>query len=71
MLSDSGITPKSQNLKKRAKQQMRHYGFSKIGETGDIKVRFYAISIERQVLHPAVAAVCARPRYRRGSDAKL
>lgn len=43
-------------------QQMRRYGFSKIGETGDITVRFYAISIERQVHHPAVAAVCARSK---------
>jgi LysR family transcriptional activator of nhaA len=41
-------------------QQMRRYGFVKIGATGKIKVRFYAISVERQLHHPAVAAVCQR-----------
>jgi LysR family transcriptional activator of nhaA len=38
--------------------QMRRYGFHKIGATTGIVIRFYAISVERQVRHPAVAAVC-------------
>ncbi|MBZ5664081.1 MAG: transcriptional activator NhaR [Acidobacteriia bacterium] len=38
--------------------QMRRYGLSKIGATSTITIRFYAISVERQVRHPAVAAVC-------------
>jgi LysR family transcriptional activator of nhaA len=42
--------------------QMRQYGFQKIGATTNIKVRFYAISVERQVRHPAVVAVCEAAR---------
>jgi LysR family transcriptional activator of nhaA len=43
-------------------QQMERYGFHKIGATTEISVRFYAISVERQVRHPAVAAVCGAAR---------
>jgi LysR family transcriptional activator of nhaA len=39
--------------------QMRRYGFHKIGGTRNIAVRFYAISVERQLQHPAVVAVCS------------
>ena len=42
--------------------QMRRYGFYKIGATTSITVRFYAISVERQVQHPAVVAVCDAAR---------
>jgi LysR family transcriptional activator of nhaA len=42
--------------------QMRRYGFYKIGATAKITVRFYAISVERQVRHPAVVAVCEAAR---------
>jgi LysR family transcriptional activator of nhaA len=42
--------------------QMRQYGFSKIGATDKISFRFYAISVERQVRHPAVIAVCEAAR---------
>lgn len=42
--------------------QMRRYGFHKVGATQRIVVRFYAISVERQVRHPAVVAVCAAAR---------
>lgn len=43
-------------------EQMRRYGFQKIGATTKITVRFYAISVERQVRHPAVVAVCEGAR---------
>jgi len=43
-------------------EQMRRYGFQKIGATTKIGVRFYAISVERQVSHPSVVAVCAGAR---------
>jgi LysR family transcriptional activator of nhaA len=43
-------------------EQMRRYGFQRIGLTRDITVRFYAISVERQVRHPAVVAVCEAAR---------
>ena len=42
--------------------QMRRYGFYKVGATTKIIVRFYAISVERQLRHPAVAAVCETAR---------
>ncbi len=38
--------------------KMRDYGFVKIGATTTIAVRFYAITVERQVHHPAVQVVC-------------
>lgn len=43
-------------------ERMRKYGFHKIGTTTDITNRFYAISVERQVRHPAVVAVCEAAR---------
>jgi LysR family transcriptional regulator, transcriptional activator of nhaA len=42
--------------------RMKKYGFHKIGATTRITNRFYAISVERQVRHPAVAAVCEAAR---------
>jgi LysR family transcriptional regulator, transcriptional activator of nhaA len=42
--------------------QMRRYGFCRIGATTQITIRFYAISVERQVRHPAVVAVCEAAR---------
>lgn len=43
-------------------EQMRRYGFHKVGATTSITIRFYAISVERQVRHPAVVAVCEAAR---------
>jgi LysR family transcriptional activator of nhaA len=43
-------------------QQIRRQGFCRIGATDEIIVRFYAISVERQVRHPAVVAVCDAAR---------
>jgi LysR family transcriptional regulator, transcriptional activator of nhaA len=43
-------------------ETMRRYGFHKIGATEDIGVRFFAISVERQLRHPAVVAVCDAAR---------
>ena len=39
-------------------KQLRRYGFRRIGRTDEIRVRFYALSMERRVQHPAVAAIC-------------
>lgn len=33
-----------------------------IGRTEDVRSRFYAISVERKIKHPAVAAICATAR---------
>jgi LysR family transcriptional activator of nhaA len=43
-------------------EQMRRYGFNKIGVTEDISIRYFAISVERQLRHPAVVAVCEAAR---------
>jgi LysR family transcriptional activator of nhaA len=43
-------------------EQMRRYGFNRIGITEDISIRYFAISIERQLRHPAVVAVCEAAR---------
>jgi len=42
--------------------QLRAYGFQKVGKTNQITVRFYAISVERQLQHPAVVAICGAAR---------
>lgn len=43
-------------------EQMHRYGFYKLGMTQDITVLFFAISVERQLRHPAVVAVCDAAR---------
>jgi LysR family transcriptional regulator, transcriptional activator of nhaA len=43
-------------------EAMRRYGFQRIGVAEDIAVRFFAISVERQLRHPAVVAVCDAAR---------
>jgi LysR family transcriptional regulator, transcriptional activator of nhaA len=43
-------------------ERMRKSGLHRIGTTTRIAVRFYAISVERQVRHPAVVAVCEGAR---------
>ncbi len=43
--------------------QIRHYGFRRIGHTNVIRMRFYAISMERKLQHPAVVAVCNAARH--------
>ncbi len=40
----------------------RQYGVEEIGTTEDIEERFFAISAERRVRHPAVAAICDMAR---------
>lgn len=45
-------------------KQLRRYGFKRIGKTDEIRVRFYALSVERRVQHPAVAAICAGAQER-------
>jgi LysR family transcriptional activator of nhaA len=38
--------------------QLRGYGFKRIGGTDEIRARYYAITVERKLQHPAVLAVC-------------
>jgi LysR family transcriptional activator of nhaA len=41
-----------------AEAQLQRYGFKRIGKTDEIRARFYAITVERKLQHPAVLAVC-------------
>jgi len=41
---------------------VRQYEVQPIGTTGDVSERFYAISVERRIRHPAVMAICEAAR---------
>jgi LysR family transcriptional activator of nhaA len=45
-----------------AEEVVRQYEVQPIGATEDVSERFYAISVERRVRHPAVAAICEAAR---------
>lgn len=55
----AGVFPAPQILEKDLK---RHHGVELIGRAKGVKGRFYAISVEKQVRHPAVAAICEAAR---------
>ena len=55
----AGVFPAPQILEKDLK---RHHGVELIGRAKGVKGRFYAISVEKQVRHPAVAAICETAR---------
>ena len=38
------------------------HGVSVIGETEDVREHFYAITVERRIVHPAVAAIAKASR---------
>jgi LysR family transcriptional activator of nhaA len=40
----------------------RQYGFQRIGRTEEVRVSFYAISVERKIRNPAVTAICESAR---------
>ena len=44
------------------KEVCRQYGVVEIGETNEIMERFYAISVERRLTHPAVKAISSAAR---------
>jgi LysR family transcriptional activator of nhaA len=45
-------------------EQLRRYGFRRIGKTDEIRVRFYAVSVERKLQHPAVLAICEAAQHK-------
>jgi LysR family transcriptional activator of nhaA len=55
----AGMFPAPQILEKDLK---RHDGVERIGPAKGVKGRFYAISVEKKVRHPAVAAICDAAR---------
>lgn len=54
----SGIYPIPSVFEKQLKADAVH----KIGETEDVRCRFYAISVERKLKHPGVLAICDTAR---------
>ncbi|HKF46667.1 MAG TPA: transcriptional activator NhaR [Terracidiphilus sp.] len=38
--------------------QLKAYGFKRMGGTDEIRARYYAITVERKLQHPAVLAIC-------------
>ena len=45
-----------------ADEVAKHYGVQIIGSTEEVREQFYAISIERKISHPAVAAITETAR---------
>jgi LysR family transcriptional activator of nhaA len=45
-----------------ATENMMQYGVELIGSTDDLCEHFYAISVERKISHPAVAAITETAR---------
>jgi LysR family transcriptional activator of nhaA len=45
-----------------ANENMQQYGVSLIGSTEEVREHFYAISVERKISHPAVAAITETAR---------
>jgi LysR family transcriptional activator of nhaA len=45
-----------------AEEVQQQYGVVPIGQTEEVRDRFYAISVERRISHPAVAAVTEAAR---------
>jgi LysR family transcriptional activator of nhaA len=55
----TGVIPVPSVLEKVFRKQ---YGLQRIGLAEGVVVRFYAVSIERRIRHPAVVAICATAR---------
>ena len=55
----SGIFPAPQILSREIRRQYRVHS---LGHTEDVRERFYAISVERRIKHPAVAAITSTAR---------
>lgn len=54
-----GIFPSPSVLEKRLQQM---YGLQRVGRTTAIRYRYYAISLERKLKHPAMVAICKTAR---------
>ena len=49
-------------------QIKRQYGVVEVGRTGEVMEQFYAISVERRLLHPAVVAISSAARKRNAAS---
>ncbi len=57
----AGIFPAPAVLERQHRRLHRHH-LRTIGRTDDVRSRFYAISVERKLKHPAVVAICETAR---------
>ncbi len=57
--SGSGVFPAPSAIEQEVKRQ---YGTVLVGRTDVVRERFYAISVERRLRHPAVVAICEEAR---------
>jgi LysR family transcriptional activator of nhaA len=57
--SGAGVFPAPSVLEKKLQQEMR---VRLVGRAGDVRERYYAISLEAKLKHPAVVAVCEAAR---------
>ena len=55
----TGIIPVASVMEKVFRKQ---YGLERIGKADGVVVRFYAVSVERRIRHPAVTAICETAR---------
>lgn len=53
-----------------AAEVQQHYGVELLGQTEDVVERFFAISVQRRLTHPAVAAVSVAARQSLFADSK-
>jgi LysR family transcriptional activator of nhaA len=54
-----------------AKDVEKQYGVVSIGQTGEVREQFYAISVERKISHPAVSAITEAAREWLFADSQL
>ena len=54
-----------------AKEVEKQYGVVSIGQTDEVREQFYAISVERKISHPAVAAITETAREWLFRDASI
>lgn len=54
-----GVIPAPSVLERELR---RRYGFVRIGRAEEVRAQFYAISVERKIKNPAVAAICDTAR---------
>ena len=59
-----GIVPVADTVERDLHQQ---YGLHLVGRTEEIQEKFYLISIERKIKHPAVRELCEKASLRLGS----
>jgi LysR family transcriptional activator of nhaA len=55
----AGVFPIPSAIEDKVREQ---YHVEVVGRVDDVRAHFYAISVERKIRHPAVAAICLSAR---------